>query len=101
MKKKALYYSLSVAVLTALIIFAWEQARPTVLNFLTEETVLERVVEGPTDFELFVASVDVQKKLNLMFEQYKIEEKQKELDSLQKELELKKEEIRTKELDLL
>lgn len=75
--RKVVRYTLIAIILASLLIVAWEAVRPNVVTLLeSEPVVIAREVDEPTEFELYVASKEVQDELNLMFKK----QKRKELD---------------------
>ena len=70
--KKALKYIsyavVGAAIVIGCVIAGWETVRPTVVGWYGGDTVItESVTEPATEFELYVASQEVQEQLQLMF----------------------------------
>lgn len=68
--KRAIQFTLILAAFVALVIFAWEltPARDSVVTiFDSEPIVYERTPEEVSEFELYVASQEVQQELKLMY----------------------------------
>ena len=66
--KKIGYSLLALLVVMAITIGVWEQYRDGMIRLFDSETIVyERPVEEATEYELYVASQEVQDELKLMF----------------------------------
>lgn len=75
--KRITLYTFGMLAALALIITVWEQVRPGFVHLFESPTVeAHQYVEPATDFELYVASKEVQDELHLMF----LKKQRKDLD---------------------
>ena len=75
--KKIGYSLLAIIIAMAITIGVWEHFRAGLVRLFDSPTVtVERTVDAPTEFELYVASKEIQDELKLMF----LKHQRKELD---------------------
>lgn len=79
---RAIAVAIFIAMILASIILGWEMVRPTVVSkFEKEEIVTPK--EEPTEFEMYVASKEVQEELGLMWKRHQRDELNKEITELE------------------
>ena len=88
--------------LTATTLVVWEQwVRDPLISITSAEVESVReAIDAPTEYELWLASEETKKLLEVQFKKHQIAQRQAELEEAQAELELKKEEIRKQEVGL-
>lgn len=85
--KKMLVYKVIALAIALLAILCWEQVRTPVIDWYDgDAVVVERPKDEPTEFELFIASQEVQDSLHLMFKRHQREELTAEITELESKL---------------
>lgn len=81
--KRTAVVAIVVLIALTVVITSWEVVRPDIVDKFSHKTEIKREVPEPTDFELYVASKEVQEELELMWKRHQRDTLTKEITELE------------------